>query len=456
MASHFFNFKIHRHNQLNIANVDKTRYKYGNLLIFACFFIYTASMAAKGVFTAQTKFIVDLWGLDYAQASMANTYYFVTYGLVQIGLFFCMHRISMRKYILWTVPVAAITTALIGASTRIEHIWIYFGISGAFQAGIYAGCNLMLTRYLPLKQLSKANTIMNLGYAVGTVVAYLLSALFIGFGGEGWRVPYYIIGGIFLFSVLVFGIIVYTARRFAKINGILDKKIIEEMNAKSNGKTNAMDDDDPLITLESKKKTVIFYIVDLVMAFLITAVYYCVMNYITSLLVDIHGMSQDISIYVSILAPIAIAFGPIMLIRSCDHHKDFVSQSLIYTIVLLPVALLLALFFNVNMILALGLSLIFVIIGNGVKAVVVSIMAYKLRKVMNAGAYSAICNAVASISAGVTPTIMGAVIDNAGWGAYYWVIFALVAFVFLALVIIDIIVRRDYKKAHNMTTDDKI
>ena len=151
-------------------------------------------MAAKGVFAAQMQFLVDLWHIEYATASLANTYYFVTYGLVQVGLFLFMNKISMRKYILWTVPVAAITTALIGLSTGIEQVWIYFGISGAFQAGIYAGCNLILTRYLPIKQLTKANTTMTLGYATGTIVAYLLSAIFIGFGGEAWRIPYYVIG----------------------------------------------------------------------------------------------------------------------------------------------------------------------------------------------------------------------------------------------------------------------
>ena len=457
MASHFFNFKFHRHNKINLANVDKERYKYGNLLIFACFFIYTVSMAAKGIYAAQTKFIVDLWKLDYATASLANTYYFVTYGLVQVGLFFLMNKISMRKYILWTVPFAGVAIALIGMATNISQIWIYFGISGAFQAGIFAGCTLMLTRYLPVKQLSKANMIMNMGYAIGTVLAYLLSALFIGFGGESWRIPYYIIGALTILSVLTFGVIVYSARRFTRINNILDKKILKELES---GKTNAIDDNDPLITLKSKKKTVVFYIVDLIMTFLITAVYYCVMNYITSLLVDVHGLSQDISIYVSTIAPIAITIGPVLIIRSCDHHKDFVKQSTIYMGILIPLVLIITLFYEVNMWLFLVLAVAFVVIANAVKSAIISIMAYKLRNVVNSGSYSAITNAVASVSAGVTPTIMGVILGDpsvgANWNAFFWVTTALVVFVFVALVVIDIIVRKDYRKEHHMTAEDKI
>ncbi len=454
MASHFFNFHLHnRHNEINLMNVDQKRYKYGNLLIFACFFLYSSSMAAKGVFAAQTKFIVDLWGLEYATASMANTYYFVTYGLVQVGLFFVMNKISMRKYLLWTVPFAAVTTALIGLSTGIEQIWIYFGISGAFQAGIFAGCNLMLTRYLPIKLLTKANTIMTLGYAAGTIVAYITSALFIGLGDESWRIPYFIIGAIFMASLITFGVIVYVSRRFAKINNYLDEKYVKAISSE---KVNAMDDNDPLISIRSKRKTIVFYVVDLVMAFLITAVYYCVMNYITSLLVDVYNLSQDVSIYVSILAPITIAVGPMITIRACDHHKDFIRQAVLFSLILLPIPIIMAFAYNLNIFLALGLSLVFVIFANGVKAIVLSVMAFKMRKVMNAGAYSAISNAVASVSAGVTPTIIGAIIDNHGWQASYFVTFGIVAVTFVLMVIIDVIVRRDYRKLHNMENSEKI
>ena len=454
MATHFFNFKLHSaHNEINLANVDKKRYKYGNLLIFACFFLFTSSMAAKGIFASQMKFMADLWNLEYAKVSLANTYYFVSYGLVQIGLFLFMQKISMRKYLIWTVPVAAITTALIGAATKIEHVWIYFGISGAFQAGLYAGCNLILTRYLPLKQLSKANKIMNFGYAGGSVVAYLLSALFIGIGGEAWRVPYFIIGGIFLLSVIVFGVIIVVSRRFAKINGLLDKKITEEIK---NVKANAMNDDDPFITIENKKKLIVFYVIDLIMAFIITALYYCVMNYIPSLLVDVHGLPQDTSIYVSIIAPIAIALGPLMTINSCDHHKDFIRQGLLYTLLLLPVSLLLVFFHGTNIFLALALLIIFIVVANGVKAIVLSVITFKLRKVMNAGAYSAISNAIASLAAGVTPTIIGGIIDTSGWATSYLVTFGLCAVVAVALFVIDIFVRREYKKAHGMKANEKL
>lgn len=458
MALHFFNLKIHNeHNEINLYNVDEKRYKYGNLLIFACFFMYAACVAGKGVFASQMKFIADLWLYDnperYTLASMANTYYFVAYGLVQVGLFFFMKKISMWKYMLCTIPFAAITTALIGVATRIEHIWIFFGLSGLFQAGIYSGCNLMLTRYLPVKLLSKANKIMNLGYATGSVLAYLTSALFIGMGGEAWRIPYFIFGVVYFLAIATFAVIILISKRFARINGILDKKITDSAKSEKNA---ALDDDNPLIVLGGKKKTIAFYAVDLITAFLITSLYYCVMNYITSLLVDVHNLSQDVSIYVSIIAPVTIAIGPLITIRACDRHKDFVRQGLLFTLILVPVSLLLALFYSSNLAVALVLSIIFVVVSNGVKSIVLSVMAFKLRKVINAGAYSAIANAVASLAAGIAPTVIGKIIDGSGWTAAYLTVFGLCVFVAAALFVIDIVVRRNYKKSHGMKPDEKL
>ena len=71
----------------NPVLMTKNEYKYENFLIFVCAFLYMSSMAAKGIFIAEQKYIVDLWGLEYAEASMANTYYFALYAIVQVLLF---------------------------------------------------------------------------------------------------------------------------------------------------------------------------------------------------------------------------------------------------------------------------------------------------------------------------------------------------------------------------------
>lgn len=91
-----------------------------------------------------------------------------------------------------------------------------------------------------------------------------------------------------------------------------------------------------------------------------------------------------------------------------------------------------------------------IVFTNGIKAIVLRVMTFKFHTVINAGSYSAIVNAVASLSAGVTPTIIGAVIDTSGWQSAYLVVIRLSVFVTLALVIINMLVILDNKKTQKL------
>ena len=115
---------------------QKKWHKYGKLLIFACVFMYMAEIAAKGVFGAEIATIIVELNTDKVNASLANTYYFVTYGLVQILLCFFVSKLNMRKYLSFTLPVAAVLTILMGFATNITHMWVLFAINGVFQAGL--------------------------------------------------------------------------------------------------------------------------------------------------------------------------------------------------------------------------------------------------------------------------------------------------------------------------------
>ena len=402
---------------------------YANFLIFACAFLYCSSMAAKGIFVAEQKYIVDLWSLQYAEASSANTYYFVLYGITQIVLFLIMQKLNIFKYLLFTVPLAALATMLMGTAKDMDSICLFFGLSGLFQAGIYCGCNHFLTKYLPATFLTKANKIMNAMYAIGTVSAYAVCAFFITW--NFWRLPYFLFGGIFFLSIAVFAVAVRKCKRI---------EIAQQFDVDS-GSTKASKKSQQPFLLVGKKNKKLFYLFVIIFAIFISALYYGVMNYITALLVDVHGFSQNSSIYVSIIAPIAITFGPMLTISSCEKNQDFVTIGFWYLLLALPIPLLLVWFYKSHVLVALALCLMFIVLAQGVKAIVLSVIPFQMREQINVGGYSAIVNAVISISGGVTPMIVGKLIDLWGWGTAYGVIFVLtmgtVIGVFLVRVFFD-------------------
>ena len=96
---------------------------------------------------------------------------------------------------------------------------------------------------------------MNAMYAVGTVVAYAVCACFITW--NLWRVPYFFIGGIFLLSLVCFGIVV---RKFK-----CERKGINHTSTKE---VKGLLQNPQLFSLTGKKSATFFYVFVILFAFI--------------------------------------------------------------------------------------------------------------------------------------------------------------------------------------------
>jgi len=401
--------------------------KYGKLLIFACYFVYVAELAAKFVFGAEIATIIVELKTDKVNASFANTYYFIVYGLVQVILSFLMGKIDMRKYLVVTLPFAAITMICMGFATNIEFMWIIFPISGIFQAGLWSGINLILTKYLPACLLNTANRVINTGVAVSSIIAYGMSAVCVSY--VGWRMPFFILGTVFLISAVFFAFVVRKTQNYADI---LDDTTL------FNGDKDI--DNNSLFTLNTRKQTVAFYCISIVMVFLITSVYNSLCNWLPSLLIDVFSFRQDVSIYVSILSPVVMLFGPMLTLWSCARDKNFIRQCLIYSSIILLICILLTFLYQTNVILAVLLFVLYMGLANGIRVIVLSVITFQLHTQINAGTYSAISNAVASVSSGVIPTFFGFLIDSYGWKNAFSFTIILLGVIIVLLFVLMILV----------------
>ena len=428
MGLHLFEFKHkkHWHIQKN-QSVVKDGFFTPGMLIAACFLLYTSMMAAKGVFLAEINYLMKEFAVDKATASLTNTYYFVAYAGAQVLLFFFIKKLDIKKFLLVTVPVSAVATVLMGFARGITDMYFLFTLCGVFQAGVYAGCNYTLTSYLPQNYLSKANSVMNFGYATGTVITYVFCAICVKM--TAWRIPFYVMGGILLASAVCYFI---CARKCAALGW--NKGVGTSSGA-------LRTENEAFLKVGHGGRKTLFYSVDLVLTFLTTALYYAIMNWISTLLVEVYNVSQDVSLYITVLAPALIALGPIMTIRFCDKERDFIKVGIVFMATALPIPLLLAFFYNVNVIVAFVLSVAFVVVINGVKAISLSVMAFKLRDEVNTAEYSVIVNATASLAGGVAPTAVGKIIDSFGWSASYFAIFAVALVVTLSMIVADTLVK---------------
>ena len=435
--------------RLTFANKEKYRQKLGKIYLFICISFYISCCAVKGIFAAETRYIIEIWKLTQSQVQLANTFYFITYGTVQILLFIFMEKIDIKKYTYIMISLSALTFIIMGLATNIETMWILFGFVGIFQSSMFCATNYLLTKNLPSNLLPVANKWIAAGYAIGTAFSYIVAAIFVGL--ELWRLPYFFMSGLVLFLTMS---LIYSTKvisRFNKINQKLDTKQILTESKECVRKENPLPQtiNKPIIMLSTKRRKIMFYALILLTSLIINGLYYGVFSFVTSVLVDIYNFPQDASIYVSTIIPILIILGPVIIINSCEKHRDFIKVGIKYLLIFLIIPILLGLFYDVNAILFIALIVVYLVLVNGIRVILNNVIAFKMKDYINVASFTALTNAFASIAASVWPLIIAFIYDNSNWGVTYWTLTAMTAILLVITIIIEKVVKTTYKKDNN-------
>lgn len=392
----------------------KTKKSACNYLIFICIFVYVSLMGAKNLYTAEIIEIIDAFGSTRAKASMANTLYYITYAAGQVALFFCFDKINLKRFISVTLAISAINTIITALVTDMWQIWLIFGINGILQAGGYAGIMLIFAKNLPFKYLAGANRIISSSGVAANILSFGFATVSVSF--FDWRFGFYALGGLFVLSVLIF------AFSFSKTVNAIKERADEEEAAEENA-VPLKPEPEIYANIDGKKKKIIFYTVVLTEIFFSNALHFAVNNWFSDILYNVYNIPKNYSMLISVAVPMVILIGPIISIGYTEKHTDIMRNALLFSSVMLVFPLYMIFFYDLNVIATIFVLLIYLIIINGERIFFSSIMAFRMRKVINAGSYSALTNASASVAAGVAPTIVGFIADLGGWGVSFLSLF---------------------------------
>ena len=405
-----------------------------NFLIFACFFVWIIMMGSKNIYTAEYIEISNLFQVDKPQASLAMTFYFITYSLVQIILFFCMDKINVKWYMLISVFLSGIVTVIIALATSLWQLWWILAINGILQAGIWGMCTGVLNKYLPIYLKAKANMIMNIGTAIAGIISYGSASLFVSF--KTIASPFVFFGIILSISAVIFYIAVSNCAKL-KTN----ESINFEQSATVKRVSNLP------FALKTNKTKNIFFVVSFLFSVVVHFVFYGVLNWIPNLLQENFNMQENLAIIISVLAPLATMLGPIIAINHCEKQANFIKVGFIYSAIATVFSLLLVFLYNTNLVLSLAILIIYLIIIQGIVTIIFSVISYKLSDYINAGAHSGLMNAAGGISAGIAPPIIGAIIENAGWQISYVSVFLITLFITISTTLILLLLNKKRKKS---------
>ena len=416
-----------------------TNKRYYNFLIFACAFLWIMMLGSKNVYTAELSVVMEVFKVSRAEASLAMNYYFVIYSITQIILFFIMKRINIKWYMLCCVLFSGIITVLVAFMTNMWHLSWLLALNGILQAGGWGMCIAVIKKYLPANMLPKANAIMNIGMAIGGIISYAFSAIFVSLGL--WNLPFIILGVILAFSGVLFFIAVHLCQKHTSEKN--------QISVKENESENQNSFDDAIFKLTSPTRKFFFYILTFLLSFFVHYVYYGALNWMPNFLTGVFGLEQSVGILIATLAPIATIAGPIIAIYHCEKVKNYISVTTLYMGLGLLLCTLLIFIFEFNIIISCLVLILFLVFAQIVITIIFSVLSFKMSYFIDTGTHSCLMNAAGGFAAGFAPTLTGLVIDGAGWQISYAVLSAICLLVIATLVIVNLSMNKRKIKSFN-------
>ncbi len=393
--------------------------KHYNFLIFASVLVWVIMMGSKNIYTAEYIEIGNMFNASKPQVSLAMTFYFLTYGLMQVLLFFTLDKFNIKWYMLISLALSGIVTVIIALAMNLWALWWILAINGILQAGIWGMCTAVLNKFLPIHMKATANMFMNIGTAIAGIISYGSASLFVSF--KRVDSPFTFFGIILFVSAFIFFIAVKNCEKLkAQTENTINSSSVKNLTPT------------PFALKTSRSKN-LFFIITFALSFLVHCVFYGTINWIPSLLQENFGMREDLAVLISVLVPLATMIGPIFAIRHCEKYVNFVAVGLVYFIIASIISFVYIFIFNSNIVLSLIFLIIYLIIIQGAVTIVFSVISYKLCDYINPGAHSGLMNAAGSFSAGFSPTIVGVIIEFSGWQTSYIFVF-MFTFVITAII----------------------
>ncbi len=392
-----------------VLSESKNNYK---RIILVCLFLYVAMIASKNLFTSEIIEIIKEYGVTKSKASLATSFYFVSYAFSQLFFSKIITKINIVKTTLVMVLVSVGITALIPFCTGISQIYALFLLNGIAQTTVWPSCILILSEYLPERLKMRGCKFLSIGYSIAFMLDYAMASFCFKFAT--WKLGFWVFSTFLLLSVLTFYFVISNSTK-------ISEKTKNEQTVENASKI--------------KKSTYFWFVtVVLVGAFLSNFIYQGVLAWIPNLLYECFNVSSSKATIVTMIVPFAVTLGPIISMSLCDKYNHW-KICLLLCLTSLAVPFVLSGIYNKNVIVSILVILIFLIIYRAICNVFTTVVPVKSNKFVNSGSFAALANTAASFGFACGAPVVGKAIDSVGWSvSYIFIGFAAVLLVFTVLL----------------------
>lgn len=373
------------------------------LLIFALSFLYFANYLCRQSLPANKINFMSEYGVSKPSVGLISMCFFFAYGAGQI-----INSIFIKKYnkrITLLVPVlieaALVFTTFFKFDFEIyKFIWLATGICCSF---LWMSIMKVLSENLDDKMLNVASVCLTTGISLGTILCYLLSSLFTQLGH--FRLIFLVASIVILIACIFFFIISWFYRCSPKEDRSVEKEVQK---------------------YEKKNRPKFAYL--LLAFFMMGAMVSNVggeslNSWISPILKEGFGLSDSISILLSVILPIIHCLYPLTIVflkKLGAKYQIIICFAMMFTAYCMSSALI-----RLNHH-ALALFLIFVAIGyigfvmlNGIFT---NLLPLEIRSYYDSGTFSGVMNGSAYIGSVIATFLIPLMIENLGWNSLFIVL----------------------------------
>ena len=386
--------------------MDKKSKRAATLIIFLCWAAYTAAYIGRLNFNAYIEPIRDQIGASKTEMGLVSSFFFFSYGAGQL-----IHGILSRKYnTRWSVAVALFGSAAVNIGMTLcpgvasmKYVWL---LNGFFQSILWSSLIKTLSDRLPDEMLPKAIVVMSTTAALGTFLAYGMSALLSSLGAAYRWV--FLIPAVLL-AVIGLGWFVFV--------GKVDSRLQSAQNVYVPQKKTM-----PRLTPVFVFTGLLLTVAAIANGFLKDGI----TTWTPSILKENYGMKESLSILVTLLLPMISIFGAWF---STTIHKRQKNTSVINGILycIETVVLLLVLLLTrhataggakgaVPLVLLFGVSAMMMAAVNNV---ITSIIPMYMRNTMDSGLLAGVLDTFCYVGSTLSTALLGYIADRGSWNGVF-------------------------------------
>ncbi len=407
------------------ADIDKKTRADSYKLLAACSFMYIISICIKMVYSAEMAEIITAVASDKPSVSLGLLFYYMAYASAQLIFAFLISKINLKWFLAVTVSLTAVSFGMMMLAGELWHLYLILFLNGFFQVGIWGGVMFFVGRYIPAKMSGFASNILAAGLPIGTALTYGASAFFISVAS--WRYTFLFFSVLSAVSVIVFLVSVRHAAR--NLSFVFEEKL-RSHRVLNNSEARGADEG----AGKKKHKVLLMVAFFSVYCVLTSCVYYALTGWFPSLLIENFSMPTEFSILITLLLPLFTTPSSIAIIKLNQRTKSDYTVLIASSALITVLALLLCFTYGLNIVLTVISAVALMFFLRGATSLVTVYYPLKYSGVIEAGRFSLILNAFASVAAGIMPYAISLVLERTGWLIYFVILAVICAATFLMVL----------------------